>query len=1392
MKLKMRRLISSAVFLAMTVMGIFGTNIVFAENEAEEINGEINLETVYPYQDTSLSFEERAADLVSRMTLEEKLTQLQSHAGKNGINRDGIKVDSYRYWKEGLHGIARQGKATSFPSSLSMSNTWDRQIVFDAADATGDEARGKLKDSTGPYGAGLSYWSPTINMARDPRWGRNEECYGEDPYLTSQYGIEFIDGMQGNRDGSKYLKTMATLKHFIANNCESERQTGTSVMDEQTLRDYYARAFQDIMEESDAASVMSSYNATTVTRNGQILWDYLCSPANPNILQDLLRRNWGFSGYVTGDCGAVANLNGREQFKRTLFPDTSVALKDIPSYKTLPFALRSGNDLDCGSAYTPAELLLAITAGDMTEDDIDIAVYNIFVTRMKTGEFDPEEDVPYTSLGVSELESDEHVAIAEKAAEKSWVLLKNEDNFLPIKNDKKKIVIVGNLAGEAYLGDYSGSPEKLVSPYQGLLDITGGTDKTVKYLGNVEDDAVLLNIKSVNIIDSSGKVSKVDMSAATAEGATLTDGCLTNVTKAAKVVIPNADFSKAAKIEVEYSAGEDSVGGTIQIGYGSATQTEASIEFKSTGSADEFTTASADYTGANGGYNTTADLYITIAVDSAFSVENYKADLDDADIIIAYAGTISTKDYSLKYDAHESKDREGIILPESQSHVGALTEAYPDKTAVVMQTVGQIDVSPFEKNAKAILWNSYNGQTQGTALAKVLFGEVNPSGKLTTTWYDPKDLDIMTIDGITQRDAEGIKWQRNDYSIRQRNEKPENFPEGFADEFPGRTYQYYKNTPIYPFGYGLSYTEFEYGAPSISVSSVDANGEFTVSVEVSNKGEVSGDEVVQLYLTSPGGDGINLPLKQLKGFERVSIDAGASKKVDINVNVKDLHFYSEETQEIYVPAGEWTVKVGTNSADAENHTAKINITGAIKNELKRVSVLPTGISLISTINPDGSFANAVKTIYPNLKGIMTTEKFIDDLSADGITVEYISSDEDIAVAEDGAIRANKKEGAALITAKVTVDGVTKEVSFPVVSTIKNEITSEQRAAFKKTLDDAYNALDSANYSEKNWKIIMDVYNETIKTIETEIDLDALSAAVDAAVNRMSGIKFKPADGLDIYELSNFTDTIFGEVEIDAVYNGDEEEPSGVLIAASVDENGNILKASQTQLNDSGHYKISGIYEGGDKLEIHVWDSFLSMVPFSKMYEHTFVEQEKPNFILYDFADEKFEGFYNTGQKGVSVGVADGMYGIGEFTTSKGTYELNYTKADGTTVSHTFTKGLQAGSGKETNRCVFFKPSPGYSSCKVTFVYKNDSGEGDDRPMYMCQYKNGVITDNGYLENGSRNQVAEVHAEGGQFGVGQFTFGAADTEKGTNMTDPILIWGGSSNKGLYGVIAEYFE
>lgn len=1046
------------IISGITAASILISLISAAAAEAPELS-----ETL-PYQDTSLSFEERAADLVSRMTLEEKVAQ----TGRSAPAISRLGVHAYNYWREGIHGVARQGKATSFPSSLAMSNTWDTELMRSAMDITSTEARGKNNRYD------LSYWNPTINMARDPRWGRNEESYGEDPFLTAALGSAAVEGMQG--DDEKYIKVISTLKHFAANNCEGERQTGTSVLSERALREYYTKAFQDITEKSGPMSVMSSYNATTVTRNGETIIDYIASSANKYLLTDLLRRTWGFGGYVVGDCGAWENLYGRQSLRKKLFPD--VPIDDITAAMAVSTAYNAGNNLDCGSRAQTSGYD-AVAQGYTDEGTLDRAVYELFLARMKTGEFD--EGARYQDITADVIETDEHIAVAEQAAEESWVLLENKNETLPLKKTDN-IAVVGNLADELTLGDYSGEPEKTVKPFDGIEQEIKNVNPNaeVTLIGRVSDSTPLFDIKSITLELNDGKTRSIDLSKAeNVRGMNVSENGLTEVTKSGSAIVRDVDFSNVKAVKAETTVKPGTPAAVINIGYSNATQTVAVVNVNEGSSEGE-------YTGASGGYNQKADMYITISANAGFSIENYKGALESADYIIAYGGTTVA-------DSSESNDRKSIDIPDSQSHIQHLCDAYPDKTVVVLSTVGQINAEPIKDKCAAMLWTSYNGQTQGTALGKVLTGAVNPSGKLTTTWYTSADLEKLPI-GSPREKIDGIDYNFTNYEIAQ------------SENYPGRTYQYYGGNAVYPFGYGKSYTDFVYSNIRVSADSVLPYEPVTVSADITNAGNISGTETAQLYVSVPGADGVTYPLKQLKGFERVSLDAGETKTVSFEFDPADVTFFNEETLQNYIVNGEYTLRIGSSSANDACQSVNIEVVGNLSEEVKLVKAVPDGIKLIAAVSDEAvQPANKIKA---NVSAALMNDKLVTDLSElRDARVSYTSSDEAVArVNANGEVVSGGTPGTAVIKVSVTDGDKTVEDSFPVVTEQRPRVSAEVTKDYLDRLEQEYSKLPAEAYTAENRAQLEAVYEEARGSISAELLEENLPKLYEEAVEAMTAIK----------------------------------------------------------------------------------------------------------------------------------------------------------------------------------------------------------------------------------------------------------------------------------------------
>ncbi|MDA3880819.1 MAG: glycoside hydrolase family 3 C-terminal domain-containing protein [Prolixibacteraceae bacterium] len=814
----------------------------------------LTVKAVEPYKDTSLSVDERVNDLISRMTLTEKIAQLGHKSA--AIGRLGVK--SYNYWNEGIHGVARAGRATSFPVSIALSSTWNPELIYQIASATSDEAR--IKNITD--GKGLTYWSPTINMARDPRWGRSEENYGEDVHLASEIALSFIKGMQGSHP--KYMKTVATAKHFACNNVEKNRNGISSDIDERSLREYYLPVFKDCVTKGGVYSIMSAYNAV----NG------VPCPANRTLLTNILRNEWNFEGYVVSDCDAVENVFSPHAYVASVSEATAISL-------------RNGNDLNCGTTF-PNNALSALNQGLMKEADIDEALKRVFKARFLLGEFDPASAVPYTSIPDSILDCKAHKNLALKAAREAIVLLKNDNSTLPLdKNTIDKIAVIGPNANAVQLGGYSGTPSIHVSALQGIANKLG------------------IDI-STGIIEAEHYSSQNGIEAEACEEGGSNIGYINNNDYAA---YDSIDFG-TVKEKLDIRVASETTGGYIEIFIDKLNgKSIGKFEVPGTGGWQNWKTVSFDIENTNGVHNvylkftggsgylfnlnwfrfyneddenpTNGDGRIAYAQGTTITGSINQSEIDKAvnmakasDVAIVVCGT----DLSV---ADESNDRSAIGLPGVQEKL--IQEVYKvnQKTIVVLITGVPLSVNWAQENAPAIICAWYNGQAQGTAIADVLFGDYNPAGRLSTTWYkSTNDLPNM-----------------HEYDIKN-----------------NRTYMYYNDTPLYPFGHGLSYTNFEYDNLKLSSENLLKNDSLTISANITNTGEISGDEVVQLYIHTNSLSEIR-PNKQLKGFKRINLAKGETKTVSFTLKHEDLQFYDPATRTFIVEEGLVDVYIGSSSED---------------------------------------------------------------------------------------------------------------------------------------------------------------------------------------------------------------------------------------------------------------------------------------------------------------------------------------------------------------------------------------------------------------------------------------------------------------------------------------------
>lgn len=992
------------------------------------------------YLNTDLSFQARAADLVSRMTRAEKIQQFRAERQHNAGVAPAIPrlgVAAYNYWNEALHGVARAaedsehklnqgGEATEFPTGLGIAATWNPDLVRRMASATSDEARAMNNFASSGVAAshkGLTYWSPTINMHRDPRWGRAEETYGEDPHLTTQIGGQFVRGMQGDDD--TYLKTVATPKHFLANNSENNRHTGDSVITEKELREYYTPAFAALVGRFGAASLMTSYNRVNGTPVS----------ASKEYVEKLARRTWGFDGAVTSDCDAVRDV--WQSSNHHWGPDGGTPLT---APQAVAWTLKTGVDLDCMDQDYPTYLERAYQAGDVTEADMDVSLVRTFTLRMRTGEFDPAEKVPWRSAEYSidkEVSSPDHLALSQRMSDEAAVLLKNDrpggagtgPRALPLaEKDTRQVVVVGPLATTEVHGDYS--PTRLATSSNALEGIRKAVAKVAPEaevthipgmsksgLENKRKPVIGARIAAtagaqatpaaVRFLDASGReLGRVSPEAILrserfsgwrgvqpwSNPATAYDTMQTLGASGGWFDTTVAVPAGTARVEVAQGNPDGTLtGGRFDVRLGGE-RGRVVATVPATGK-----TAAADYDGPTGS-QTLHFGYVNESFVPQFTDEE-KRTIGDADAVISYVGTIAGNDSTNPRipgnpsDSSEDEDRPNIDLPRGQAELVRAVAKMNPRTIAWIQAISTVDIEPFKDEAAAIVWSTYNGMYQGETVGRVLTGEANPSGRLPFTQY----ADIRQL-----ADA-------RDYVMT---------PTGGRK---GRTYQYFTGDVSYPFGHGLGYSTFEYSNLAVDRTRVDVDGRVTVSVDVRNTSSRSGAEVVQAYVSSPkAGDALR-PNEQLKGFTKVTIPAGATTRVKLVIDAKDLWFWDAEADRKAYELGRWGLRVGSSADPGKGLKDSFVLGGRLDPRIGTVAAVPDGV-VLDTRAPAG-------VIHANLSATRNDDSFYD---LRRVSVTYRSSDPSVAKVDDTGAVSPVSAGVAEITATVRADGGSKSTSFPVV------------------------------------------------------------------------------------------------------------------------------------------------------------------------------------------------------------------------------------------------------------------------------------------------------------------------------------------------------------------------
>ena len=830
-----------------------------------------------PYQDSNLTAEKRADDLLKRLTVEEKAKLMMDVSP--AIERLGIPA--FQWWNEALHGVGRNGYATVFPITMNMAASWDDALVQEVFTAVSDEARAKnqqaKKSGSVKRYQGLSYWTPNINIFRDPRWGRGQETYGEDPYLTSKMGLAVVRGLQGP-DNTKYRKLLACAKHFAVHSGPEWNRHTFNIEDlpERDLWETYLPAFKALVQEGNVAEVMCAYQRI----DGQPC----CSQSRYE--QQILRDEWGFKGLITSDCGAI----------RDFLPQWHNVAKD--NEEAAAKAVLNGTDVECGSVYR--NLPAAVKRGDIKEADLDRSLRRLLIARFQLGDFDDDALVEWTKIPASVIASKEHKQKALKVASEGIVLLKN-NGVLPLSKNQK-IVVMGPNAADSIMqwGNYSGYPTQTITALQGIREQLGSD---VKYVPGCALTRSEVTESRFNLITA--PLGSKGMQAAYWNNEEMKGEPVTTVNMAEPINLSNGGntvFAPGVELE-HFSARYDGTfipteDETLTLTLGAddkvrlilngdtlvdiwkprnrIQESRQDINVK----AGRNYRLQIDYVQETG----MAVMQFDIRKKYAPTLEQQLAKIGDAETIVFVGGIsprVEGEEMRVSEPGFRGGDRTDIELPQAQRQLLAQLHKAGKKIVFVNCSGGAVGLVPESESCDAIIQAWYGGEQGGRALAGVLFGDVNPSGKLPVTFY--KSVDQL--------------------------------PDFLDYRMTNRTYRYFKDEPLYPFGYGLSYTTFVYGKPKFK------NGQLTVSVK--NTGSREGTEVVQVYIRRPADtDG---PLKTLRGYSRVTLKPGESRDVTIALPRERFELWDAKTNTMRVVPDQYELFVGSSSADRDLQKLSVKI-----------------------------------------------------------------------------------------------------------------------------------------------------------------------------------------------------------------------------------------------------------------------------------------------------------------------------------------------------------------------------------------------------------------------------------------------------------------------------------
>ena len=824
-----------------------------------------------PYQNTSLSAEQRADDLLQRLTVEEK-AKLMMNASP-AIERLGIP--QFEWWSEALHGVGRNGFATVFPITMSMASSWDEALVQQVFDAVSDEARVKAQQAkrsgTIKRYQSLSFWTPNINIYRDPRWGRGQETYGEDPFLTTQMGTAVVRGLQGP-DDAKYRKLLACAKHYAVHSGPEWNRHTFNVEDlpERDLWETYMPAFKALVQDAKVEEVMCAYQ--------RIDGEPCC--AQSRYEQQILRDEWGFKGLITSDCGAINDF----------LPDyhNVVELRE----QAAAIGVRAGTDVECGSLYR--FLPKAVSEGWISEKEIDTSLRRLLMARFRLGDFDPDDMVPWTKIPESVVASKEHKQLALQIAREGIVLLKN-DGILPLK--QKDIVVLGPNANDSVMqwGNYSGYPTQTITALQGLRRLFGRNVKYIPGCGLTRSEVSESRFGSMTATywNNENMEGNPAATATYKESIMLSNG-------GATVFAPGVGLEHfSARYEGTFSATNDE---QLQLFVGADDRVRVMLDgdtvINNWRSRDRIYEATHNFkVQAGKQYNIVIEyvqetgmaiMQFDIRRNYTPTREQLLAQIGNAKTVVFVGGIsprVEGEQMRVSDPGFKGGDRTSIELPQVQRDMLRLLHDAGKRVVFVNCSGGAVALTPETETCDAILQWWYGGEQGGQALAEVLTGRVNPSGKLPVTFY--KD-DSQLPDFL-------------DYRMR------------------NRTYRYFQGEPLFPFGHGLSYTTFTLSSPAYSVH----EGSAVVTCNVKNTGRREGTETVQVYLRRPADtDG---PLKTLRAYQRVTLKPGQSSTVSIDLPRERFETWDAATNTMRVLPGQYELMVGTSSADKDLQKVLIDL-----------------------------------------------------------------------------------------------------------------------------------------------------------------------------------------------------------------------------------------------------------------------------------------------------------------------------------------------------------------------------------------------------------------------------------------------------------------------------------